>query len=51
MQLKDRVDDLTKRVRGLEGMERRIVELEQRVEALEAKRTRKKTATEEPPAA
>jgi phage shock protein A len=47
MQLKDRVDDLTKRVRGLEAMERRIAELEQRVEALEAKRSRKKTSEPE----
>ena len=35
MQLKDRVDDLTKRVRGLEAMEKRIDELEQRVAKLE----------------
>ena len=44
MQLKDRVDDLTKRVRGLEAMERRIAELEERVETLEKKRTRAKPA-------
>lgn len=37
MQMKDRVDDLTKRVRGLEGMEKRIVQLEKRLEKLEAK--------------
>ena len=35
MQLRDRVDDLTKRVRGLEAMEKRIDELEQRVAKLE----------------
>ena len=34
-QLKDRVDDLSKRVRGLEGMEKRIAELEQRLKKLE----------------
>ncbi|HWJ31777.1 MAG TPA: hypothetical protein VNR59_05510 [Gaiellaceae bacterium] len=34
-QLKDRVDDLSKRVRGLEAMEKRIAELEGRVNKLE----------------
>jgi hypothetical protein len=34
-QLKDRVDDLSKRVRGLEAMEKRIAELEARVNKLE----------------
>ena len=40
-QLRDRVDDLSKRVRGLEAMENRIAELEGRVEKLESKRSRK----------
>jgi hypothetical protein len=35
MQLKDRVDDLTRRVRGLEAMERRIEQLEKRLAKLE----------------
>ena len=35
MQLKDRVDDLSKRVRGLEGMEKRIAQLEKRIAKLE----------------
>jgi len=35
MQLKDRVDDLSKRVRGLEGMEKRITDLERRLAKLE----------------
>jgi phage shock protein A len=34
-QARDRLDDLTKRVRGLESMENRIVELEERVKKLE----------------
>ena len=39
-QLKDRVDDLSKRVRGLEAREKRIAELEQRIKKLEgAKKT------------
>ena len=36
MQLKDRVDDLTRRVRGLEAMERRIELLEKRLAKLES---------------
>jgi hypothetical protein len=36
MQLKDRVDDLTRRVRGLEAMERRIEQLEKRLAKLES---------------
>ena len=43
MQLRDRVDDLTKRVRGLEAMEKRIDQLEQRVAKLE--KPPKKTTT------
>ena len=35
VQLRDRVDDLTRRVRGLEAMEKRIEELEGRVAKLE----------------
>jgi hypothetical protein len=35
IQLKDRVDDLSKRVRGLEALEQRIAALEQRVDELE----------------
>lgn len=34
-QLKDRVDDLSKRVRGLEAMEKRINQLEKRLAKLE----------------
>lgn len=46
-QAKNRVDDLTKRVRGLEAMEKRIAELERRVKKLENK---KPTAPRKPPA-
>ena len=35
MQMKERVDDLSKRVRGLEGMEKRIAQLEKRLAKLE----------------
>jgi hypothetical protein len=34
-QLRDRVDDLSKRVRGLEAVEKRVVQLEKRVGKLE----------------
>jgi hypothetical protein len=34
MELRERVDDLTRRVRGLEALEQRIEVLEQRVDAL-----------------
>ena len=36
LQLKEGVDDLTRRVRGLEAMERRIEQLEKRLAKLEA---------------
>jgi hypothetical protein len=45
MQVKDHVDDLSRRVRGLEAMEKRIEELEARVASLEsAKRTKSAAA-------
>jgi hypothetical protein len=47
-QLKDRVDDLSKRVRGLEGMEKRIGELEHRIEKLEGAKKRATTAAKKP---
>jgi prefoldin subunit 5 len=47
-QLKDRVDDLSKRVRGLEAMEKRIAQLEQRVKKVEGAQKRATTATKKP---
>jgi polyhydroxyalkanoate synthesis regulator phasin len=44
-QMKDRVDDLSKRVRGLEGMEKRIDELEQRLKKLEGAKRRAASST------
>ena len=35
MQMKERVDDLSKRVRGLEAMEKQLAELDKRVAKLE----------------
>jgi hypothetical protein len=43
MQLKDRVDDLSKRVRGLEAMEQRIAAHEERIDELE--KPKRKTTT------
>ena len=49
MQLKERVDELTKRVRGLEAMEKRLAEVEERLDKLESKkRTTAKPETQEP---
>jgi hypothetical protein len=52
-QLKDRVDDLSKRVRGLESMEKRIAELDARLKKLEGVQKRavasaKKTEPKDP---
>ena len=47
-QLKDRVDDLSKRVRGLEAMEKRIAELEQRVKKVEGAQKRATTPAKKP---
>jgi hypothetical protein len=51
MQLKDRVDDLTRRVRGLEAMERRIEQLEKRIAKLESSRRSTGTAAKRTPKA
>ena len=48
MQLKDRVDDLSKRVRGLEGMEKRIAELEGRLKKLESAQKRAVSSAKKP---
>ncbi len=50
-QARDRLDDLTKRVRGLEAMEKRIAELEERVVKLETKKppAARKAAPSTPP--
>ena len=38
MQLKERVDELTRRVRGLEAMEKRLADVEERLAKLESKK-------------
>ena len=49
--MKERVDDLSKRVRGLEGMEKQIEELDKRVAKLEvaSKRAAKSSSAPKPP--
>ena len=43
--MRDRIDELTRRVRGLEDMEKRIDALEQRVDKLEGKPGRPRTSS------
>ena len=50
MQLKDRVDDLSKRVRGLEAMEKRLAKLEKRLGKLEYDAKKKPAAKKAPSA-
>jgi hypothetical protein len=50
VQLKDRVDDLGKRVRGLEQLEQRLAKLEERVVKLEGTAVKKPAAKKTPPA-
>jgi hypothetical protein len=52
VQLKERVDDLAKRVRGLEALEQRLAQLEERVGQLEGTSTppKKPAAKKTPPA-
>jgi RNA processing factor Prp31 len=51
VQLKDRVDDLAKRVRGLESLDQRLAQLEERVAELEGKSAKKPAAKKTPPPA
>lgn len=51
VQLKERVDDLARRVRGLEALEQRLAHLEGRVETLEGAAVKKPAAKKTPPAA
>jgi hypothetical protein len=48
--LRDRVDDLAKRMRSLDPLERRVAELERRLDAL-SKPARRRTTTARKPAA
>src|ERR671930_1782850 len=47
--LRDRLDEMQKRVRGIDALERRVAELEKRVDALSApSTTRKRTTVSKP---
>jgi hypothetical protein len=48
MQLKAKVDDLSKRVRGLEAMEKKMTQLEKRVAKLEGAKKKAASATKKP---
>jgi hypothetical protein len=43
--MRERTDDLQKRVRGLEGLDKRLAALERRVDKLEGKGTTRKTTS------
>jgi phage shock protein A len=46
--LRDRMDEMQKRIRGIDALEKRVAELEQKVEALSAPSAAKKTTTSKP---
>jgi uncharacterized protein involved in exopolysaccharide biosynthesis len=46
--LRDRMDEMQKRIRGIDALEKRVAELEKKVEALSTPSTRRKTTTSKP---
>jgi hypothetical protein len=46
--LRDRMDEMQKRIRGIDALEKRVAELEKKVEALAAPSTRRRTTTSKP---
>ena len=46
--LRDRMDEMQKRIRGIDALEKRVAELEKKVEALSAPGAAKKTTTSNP---
>jgi uncharacterized protein involved in exopolysaccharide biosynthesis len=46
--LRDRMDEMQKRIRGIDALEKRVTELEKKVEALSAPSTSKKTTASKP---
>jgi uncharacterized protein involved in exopolysaccharide biosynthesis len=46
--LRDRMDEMQKRLRGIDALEKRVAELEKKVEALSAPSTPKRTRTSKP---
>jgi hypothetical protein len=47
--LRDRMDEMQKRIRGIEALEKRVADLEKKVEALSAPSTPKKATTASKP--
>ena len=46
--LRDRMDEMQKRIRGIDALEKRVAELEKKVEALSAPSTPQRTTTSKP---
>ena len=46
--LRDRMDEMQKRLRGIDALEKRVAELEKKVEALSAPSTPKRTTSSRP---
>jgi hypothetical protein len=46
--LRDRMDEMQKRIRGIDALEKRVAELEKKVESLSAPSIRKRTTTSKP---
>src|ERR671935_1544520 len=46
--LRDRMDEMQKRIRGIDALEKRVTELEKKVEALSTPSTRRRTTTSKP---
>jgi hypothetical protein len=46
--LRDRMDEMQKRIRGIDALEKRVADLEKKVEALSTPSTRRKTTTSKP---
>jgi uncharacterized protein involved in exopolysaccharide biosynthesis len=46
--LRDRMDEMQKRIRGIDALEKRVAELEKKVEALSTPSTRRRTTTSKP---
>jgi hypothetical protein len=49
--LRDRMDEMQKRIRGIDALEKRVAALEKKVEALSTPSTRRKTTTTSKPRA
>jgi uncharacterized coiled-coil DUF342 family protein len=46
--LRDRMDEMQKRIRGIDALEKRVAELEKKIETLSTPSTRRRTTTSKP---